>query len=156
MKKVLLFCLSALVLLGCSEPRTSKQKFKALQLLEGKWASANNMIYFENWKILNDSILVGKAFSLQDQDTLFLESLQLVLDNNKILYQAKVGNQNKGRIIPFVLNKSSGKTFVFENPEHDYPQRIIYQIVKDSLLNIRIETMKGTKSKVFNLKKKSI
>ncbi|MGH8494761.1 MAG: DUF6265 family protein, partial [Gammaproteobacteria bacterium] len=44
----------------------------------------------------------------------------------------------------FLLVSASGNRAVFENPAHDYPQRIIYWLENDDILAARIEgTVKG-------------
>src|SRR6266850_2648121 len=46
---------------------------------------------------------------------------------------------------PFRLVKLEGKKAVFENPEHDFPQRIIYWLEADGSLSARIEGTQGGK-----------
>lgn len=55
----------------------------------------------------------------------------------------------------FKLTKSDGKEVVFENPEHDFPQRIIYRFENDNSLFARIEgTIKGKQRSVdFTMKR---
>ena len=40
---------------------------------------------------------------------------------------------------PFHAVEVSGKRVVFENPEHDFPQRILYWLAEDGALHARIE-----------------
>jgi hypothetical protein len=41
----------------------------------------------------------------------------------------------------FALTSFLGNKFIFENDEHDFPQRVIYEFVSDTQLNARIEGM---------------
>lgn len=153
MRGILAFVLLIIVVGSCKPPRTDDEIFNDLKKLEGNWSSYDNLIFNENWKVLNDSTLTGIGYSLNGEDTLLSESLKIQLRNQEIIYSATVMHQNQGDAIPFILQASSHKTFVFENPEHDYPNRIIYKLIRDSLLRVRIETMKGTKPTTFNLRR---
>lgn len=58
-----------------------------------------------------------------------------------IYYVAKPSGQPEGS---FKLIKLQNKEVVFENPEHDFPQRVIYRLQSDGSLLARIEgTFKG-------------
>lgn len=55
----------------------------------------------------------------------------------------------------FELTKFDGKEAVFENPEHDFPKRIIYRLENDSTLVARIDgTIKGKQRSVDFLLKR--
>ncbi len=151
MKKVLYLLVLVFILFSCDLERNPERAFEELKKLEGKWKSHNNIIFFENWQLIDDSTLSGNGFSLRDQDTVFAEILMLTLRKDKITYIAKDSEQNRAQTIPFLLKKARKNSFVFENLEHDYPQRIIYEFEKDTLLNIRLETAKGTKGTEFLL-----
>ena len=44
----------------------------------------------------------------------------------------------------FQLHTLSDREVIFENPQHDFPQRIIYRLAADGVLKARIEgTMDG-------------
>jgi len=49
--------------------------------------------------------------------------------------------------------EQSSNQWIFENPSHDYPNRIIYRIENDSILHTRVENMLGKKSIVFRFRK---
>jgi len=150
--RIFLFSLF-LTLAACGPETKSRRAFEKLKQLEGKWISNNNIIFYESWKLIDDSTLSGSGYSLQDSDTVFSEVLILTLRDNKITYLARDPAQNRGQAIPFTLKTKHRNKFVFENLEHDYPNRIIYELEADSLLNIRLETAKGTKGTEFVLKR---
>lgn len=77
--------------------------------------------------------MTGKSYKLRGADTVLLEQVLLEADKDGIYYRPLVTNQNQGRV-SFKLLSGQEKKFVFENKEHDYPQRVVYQfITKDSL-----------------------
>jgi hypothetical protein len=64
------------------------------------------------------------------------EFLRIVLDTYGIYYVEKTsGNKDETR---FNLVRSSAGEIVFENPAHDFPQRILYKLIGNSL-TARIE-----------------
>lgn len=150
--RIFLFA-SFLIIASCGPETKSKRAFEKLKQLEGQWASNNNILFYESWELIDDSTLSGNGYSLQETDTVFSEVLTLTLRKNRITYLAKDPAQNRGQAIPFVLKKRRGNKFVFENLEHDYPNRIIYELENDSQLNIRLETAKGTKGTEFFLER---
>jgi hypothetical protein len=68
-----------------------------------------------------------------------LERVELTFRGGKILYTPVVTDQNNEQPVPFSLSNLTGKKYVFENKEHDYPQRVIYNIISKEVLEARIE-----------------
>lgn len=104
--------------------------------LSGKWESKTpDGTLYENWERLNDSVMKGHAFAIADGDTTFSEQAYILRKNGVLVYSVTV---NEEQTTDFTL-VSAGEEAVFENLQHDYPQRIIYtKPVKDSLF-ARIE-----------------
>lgn len=103
--------------------------------LLGQWQNITPRgIMVENWHQVNDSTYAGKSYFLAGKDTLQAESISLQQRNGKLYYVPTVKNQNNGQPVKFtqLLNQTF---LVFENPEHDFPQKISYvQVKPDSLL----------------------
>ncbi|MFC0515249.1 DUF6265 family protein [Mucilaginibacter angelicae] len=104
--------------------------------LIGSWRNqSTETLDTETWKKLNDSTFVGKSYSFNGSETVSSEHLRIEQHEGKLYYIPTVKNQNGGRAITFTLTSSDNKHLVFENPEHDFPQKITYtQINKDSLV----------------------
>jgi len=103
--------------------------------LIGTWEnrSAQNIVY-ETWIKANDSLLVGKSFSILKNDTSVFENITIEKRGNEIFYIPVVKDQNQGKPVRFKLISNQNNIQVFENTLHDFPQRIIYaQINPDSL-----------------------
>ena len=63
-------------------------------------------------------------------------------EGEELYFLPTVTDQNDGQTITFSLRSIDSKGWVFECPEHDYPQRIAYQRVsRDSL----VATISGTR-----------
>jgi hypothetical protein len=124
----------------------TEKDFKPLHGLIGLWKMETNRgALYEEWKLLNDHQLSGKSFKINNTDTVVLERVTLSLNNNSIFYSPLVSNQNNGQTIHFTLISSTNQRYIFENKTHDFPQRVIYQLVSDKVLQARIEGTKNGK-----------
>lgn len=90
---------------------------------------------FEEWSRLNKDELSGRSYFIRDGDTVVVETIRLVSEGENLFYIPTVRDQNDGLPVRFSLRSISDTSFVFENPSHDYPQRISYtRISADSLI----------------------
>ncbi|MBX2931397.1 MAG: hypothetical protein KF781_05560 [Chitinophagaceae bacterium] len=93
--------------------------------LQGTWKMDNKEIY-EHWDKLNNHTLKGFSYKLKNNQMIISEYLTIEERNHQIIYTATVINQNNGEGIAFQLTKNDS-SFIFENPTHDFPKKIIYQ-----------------------------
>lgn len=149
MKKYIAFLLVPVLISVISQAQQNKyseKDFSILQGLTGTWKmeTAKGIIY-ENWKGVESHKLMGKSFKLKNTDTIVLERVELTYKNGEIFYIPTVTNQNNQQPVPFQLISTSNKKFVFENKEHDYPQRVIYHLLSADSVHARIEGTKNGK-----------
>lgn len=114
--------------------------------LIGKWGnSENGMDVTEIWTKENDSVYTGISYAIRDKkDTVSLERIRLEKQKDKLVYIPVVKDQNAGEVVKFTLTSSEEQKLVFENPEHDFPQKISYKLItEDSLLAEISGTYKG-------------
>ncbi len=135
MTRTLLFLIAIFTILFMAARGQSKSALGQLHQLSGTWAmGTGDKIIYENWQVLRDGSMTGKSYKIKGADSIIFEQMKFVEKNKQVFFLAKVTNQNEGKEVPFKLISSSNHTFVFENPEHDFPQRVIYQIIsKDSV-----------------------
>lgn len=89
----------------------------------------------EVWKKENDSTFFGKSYFVIGKDTVSAETISLEQNGNQLFYIPTVKDQNAGKPVKFTLTSSTSNQLIFENPKHDFPQKISYtQITNDSLL----------------------
>ncbi|MFT6748951.1 MAG: hypothetical protein ACI9XR_001477 [Flavobacterium sp.] len=88
----------------------------------------------ENWKVQDDSTFVGNSFFVlvNEKDTIHRETLQLQEDKELLIYLTSVKGQNNEDNVPFQLTSKEDSLLVFKNPKHDYPQKIQYELLKNS------------------------
>ena len=127
------FCLHATA-------QDKKQDFDALKQLAGKWhMQTNKGMLYEEWIQVNDSLLKGKSFRVNNTDTVMLESVELKLAGNNIYYIPVTAHQNNQQPVMFTLIRTENKQYVFENKIHDFPQRVVYEIPEGGKLHAWIE-----------------
>jgi hypothetical protein len=107
------------------------------KLFPGTWKMISDKIeYYEEWRLINGSELIGIGFSIEEGDTVLSEELYVKKFADKWAYVALPVNQT---ITLFALTEYSDNKFIFENEEHDYPQKIIYEFTADGKLNAATE-----------------
>lgn len=114
--------------------------FKEMQIQKAEWLlgtwenKTDRGSVFESWTKLNEKEFFGKSYILQENDTVLLEEVQLIEDQENLFYIPTVKNQNDGMPIQFGLTSMTDTSMVFEHPSHDFPQVISYvRITQDSL-----------------------
>jgi uncharacterized protein YciI len=115
--------------------------------LQGTWKMENKEIY-EHWDQLNTHSLKGFSYTLKEGKMSISEYLDISSIGKEITYTATVLNQNNGKGIAFKLTKTDS-TFTFENPNHDFPKKIVYQKLNDDEMFVQIS---DGKQKVFAYK----
>lgn len=134
MKKVNILLLILLTCFSCQQKATFSELEKANWFL-GRWENKTpEGIFSEEWKVENDSVFLGESNFIKKNDTLFAETVRLEQHKNDLFYIVSVPNQNEEQPVAFKLTSSTADYLVFENPEHDFPKKITYKLVKkDSL-----------------------
>ena len=118
-------------------------------LTGGTWVMKTKKGFLcERWEKKNNHTISNQAFQITGVDTTKLEQVDIVEKNNEINYISTVANENEGKPITFKLTGSKDGQYVFSNPEHDFPQRIIYQFMSKDSLHAWIDgTYKGKESR---------
>jgi len=122
-----------LVSFAANKPHQSFQQL--FSLAGGTWVmKTKNGTLCEKWKKVNNNLLSSQSYKTTGSDTTLMETVQLSRNGNDIYYTPTVPDQNAAKPVSFKLVESKNDEFIFSNPEHDFPQRIVYQLVsKDSL-----------------------
>ena len=148
MKKIVLpFTIIALIA-ACSAEQTTEstetgsasektyEGHKQAAWLLGRWENMSEQGNLsEVWEKKNDSLYVGASYFEIGGDTVFHEDIELIEKDGVLNYVVTISEGNQGPV-PFKLNKSSDTQLVFENPKHDFPQKITYNHKGDSVIAI--------------------
>ena len=83
----------------------------------------------ESWLLKDSNTLLGKGLKVIGTDTTVLETIEIRADGENVWYIPTVPDQNNAEAVPFKLVLVNKNQFVFENQQHDFPQRIVYTFV---------------------------
>lgn len=125
--------------------------------LVGEWGNTTKEgVLTETWTKQNDSTMMGQSFFIIGKDTVNSENIVLEQKGDHLLYVPTVKNQNDSKPVEFNMITSTESQFVFENKEHDFPQKITYnKITADSLVAEISGMMDGKETKEsYPMKKK--
>ncbi len=123
--------------------------------LAGNWGEVRGEnAFYENWTI-HDSGLSGTGIMIQSGDTVFREQLEIIEKEGTWYYAVRIDGQNSGEEILFPNTLSEDSLFIFENPDHDFPQAIAYQLRRSGELQIKTRGNEdGTvRAEEFNLRR---
>jgi hypothetical protein len=126
MRKLLLaLAVTPFVLISCEDPK-KEQPLDKLSWLEGEWEGMTEQnITREEWTRSNDKLMTGGGYVLAGTDTVFKEHLKLMARDTNIYYIVFIPGRPDSTV--FTLTRYANDEAVFENPEHDDPQRVIYK-----------------------------
>ncbi|MBF0693463.1 MAG: hypothetical protein IR153_00225 [Flavobacterium sp.] len=134
-KSTLLFAL-AIAVVGCGEARKKDRDLtRKADWMVGTWqhkSAEGNLT--EHWEKLNDSTYHGHAYFIYGKDTLHNERVVLSKRKGAITYSPTVQGQNEDKPVDFAFVSFENGKLTFENPAHNYPQKIVYQKKADSLV----------------------
>jgi len=129
--------LKIIVLIVLFSTNIFAQDDSIIKLFPGKWKmDTENSEVYEEWKLVNENELIGISYSIENGTKNINENLYLKKFADQWAYVAVPKNQN---ITLFALIEHSPKKFLFENNEHDFPQKISYEFHKDGKMTTAIE-----------------
>lgn len=122
-------------------------------ILPGVWMmnSPRGQI-LETWETTTKDVMTGRSYRIRDKDTTLMETVRLIRENNEVFYVPTVVGQNDGKAVRFRMTSSNNNIFVFENPDHDYPKRVVYDFKNREVIHAWIdagETQKEKRSDYF-------
>jgi len=114
--------------------------------LVGMWEGIQGQgIYHEEWVMKSETELSGKAYLINKGEIKNSEILKIHISGGNIFYTADVSHNPDP--VSFKLTSQNNNIFIFENPEHDFPQKITYERKdNDSLLAV-VEAVKDGKTR---------
>jgi Domain of unknown function (DUF6265) len=113
-------------------------KLDELAWFIGRWTQVEgpNLVSYEDWTRKSPTLYAGKSWTMYQSDTVHVETIELSLEGQDIYYIPTVP-ENKGPV-RFKMTNLAEKSVLFENPEHDFPQKISYEAKGDSMLLAKI------------------
>lgn len=128
--------------------KMNSKKFSGLIWLVGHWEGIlGDGIYHEEWKITANNEMKGRAYLTNEGKINNNEILKLHEDSSGIHYTADVSHNSEP--VSFLLTYADDKTFIFENPEHDFPTKITYVNNDNKSLTATVEAEIENRLKKF-------
>src|SRR6266850_1781503 len=136
---IAILCLS---LAGLSRQAGATTELSELGWITGHWTGVQDgMEMEESWLAPKGNTMLGLHRDVKNNRTVSFEFLRIEAAADGITYWASPRGKPA---TPFRLIEVNGKKVVFENAQHDFPQRIIYWLSSDDSLHAKIEgTLRG-------------
>jgi len=114
----------------------------ALAWMSGSWSGTQGDVTAEeHWTTPSGGLMLCVHRDLRGGRAVSFEFLRIVARGDTITFIAMPRGRNE---TPFPMKELGPKRVVFENPEHDYPQRILYWQEKPGELKAHTEgTIRG-------------
>lgn len=121
-----------------------------LAWLAGDWQTApgGRAQVEEHWTLPAGGTMIGMGRTVKGNKTAEFEFLRIEQRGADIFYVAHPNAQCPQT--DFKLTRLSAQEVVFENPEHDFPKRIIYRKKSDGSLVATVDGGEGTKAQTFS------
>jgi hypothetical protein len=111
--------------------------FARMGWLQGSWTGVTDgMKLEEHWTSADGDGLVGMHKDVKDGKMVSFEFFRIEPQADGVYYMTSPHGQPA---TPFKLVRQEERRLVFENPEHDFPQRILYWSDRPGTLSARIE-----------------
>ena len=138
--------LSVLVLLAAAPatppPPPPAANVESLSWLAGTWEGRQGGVENEEtWTVPRGGTVLGVHRDVKEGRTVGFEFLRIETTTEGLAYLASPQGRPP---TAFKLKEMGKRRVVFENPGHDFPQRVLYWMGEDGSLHARIEgTMNG-------------
>ena len=138
--------------------RQRYDQIKEFAWLEGEWQNNTpDGLFTEKWTKATDSTFNGHSVIIKDKDTVFYETIVLDQKGDSLHYIVTNPKQTTAdRTVAFTLKSFTANSYIFENKQHDFPQRITYtKVTNDSILAEISGLLKGKPAREeFPMKRK--
>ncbi len=134
-------------------PASAKAKVGDLAWLSGAWVGTRGKSSIEErWgpPLGGAMLAVSRTVSREKDKMVAFEYLRIVERGGGLVY---VAQPNGAPPTEFVLTELGAKRAVFENPRHDSPQRIVYELSDEGSLSVSIGYAKGGKPQRFEFQR---
>lgn len=120
--------------------------------LVGIWSNnEDSVLSTEEWVKVNDSLYKGTGVSVFCGDTVFLEKIVIKREGQEVYFIPDVAGEINKETSRFRLTSEiDGKNYIFENQDHDFPQKIVYRLINKDSIFATVEGVKNGKYQQIN------
>jgi hypothetical protein len=127
---------AALILIGFTSAGRQQQK-KMPAWLAGCWElSGRGRVTIEMWMPPAGGMMLGGSRTVSGDSVREYEQVTLRLHEGRLVYTARPSGQSEAT---FTSTEWTDSSFTVANPEHDFPQRILYRRHRSDSLIAQIE-----------------
>lgn len=128
-------------------PEPAKAAIGDVAWLAGNWSGARGRSSVEErWGPPRGGAMLGVSQTVSGERMVAFEYLRIVEREGGLVYIAQPGGTSPTE---FILTELNGTRAVFENPRHDSPQRIVYEVSAEGVLTASIGYIKGGSPRQF-------
>lgn len=135
-------------------PTPAKAVIGDLGWLVGSWTgtrgTAGTTTIEERWSPAKGGSMLATSRTVSRDKMSAFEFLRIVERDGGLVY---IAQPNGAAPTEFVLTELSSKRAVFDNPRHDYPKRIVYEVTANGGLTATIGYLKGGSPRRFDYKR---
>ena len=132
-------------------PAPAKAVMGDMAWLAGAWAGTRGKASVEErWCQPLGGAMLGVSRTVSRDKMVAFEYLRIVERDGGLVYVAQPGG---AKPTEFVLTELSATRAVFENPRHDSPQRIVYEVSAEGGMSASIGYAKGGRPQRFEFKR---
>lgn len=132
-------------------PAPAKAAIGDIAWLAGAWVGTRGKSSIEErWTPPRGGSMLAVSRTVAGEKLRAFEYLRIVERNGGLVY---VAQPNGAKATEFVLTELVDKRAVFENPRHDSPQRIVYELSAEGVLTASIGYAKGGKPQRFEFRR---
>ena len=138
-----------------SMPTPVKAAIGDLSWLAGDWVGtrSSGSSIEERWSPPAGGAMLAISRSINTSGKMFaFEYLRIVERDGGLVYVAQPGGKTPTE---FVLSELGANRAVFENPRHDYPKRIMYELLAEGGLRATVGQTKGGTPQRFEFKREN-
>jgi hypothetical protein len=149
---VLLAVSFAPVVAGADAGETPNQRLASMSWLEGHWIGSSGK---GSWEAIYSGPEGGSVLSLNkeivDGELVTIEFEQFVVEDDAVVMIPAPGGRRSEVRFTLTDYDPSARRAVFTNPEHDFPQTIVYERRDDDTLTIDVRARRGGETVGFTL-----
>jgi len=152
MKKFTVIVFLLVPALHFSQELTAINDLSILHRLTGTWEyKSGKSITIEKWEKISPQTFEGISYvrKIGDLEPNFSESLRMLNMKGEVFYLAKVDHNEMP--VPFKLISNNAGNFIFENMDHDFPQRITYTFTSPDSLSVNVWGNENNNIKEFTV-----
>lgn len=129
---------------GGASAQTPCNDLDSLAWMLGDWRQqTEGTVFTERWRLAEDGTMVGTASSrpVGGEEIYQQEVMTLVMVSGVPVYRADP--DHGGSFVEFTLVACDERSAVFENPDHDFPQRLAYRLNDEGGLDASVTDLEG-------------